>query len=350
MTTPRSILILGGTSWLGGTMARLAHESGFQVTCLARGESGQVPDSVTLVRSDRWEEGAYDGVAERDWDAVFDVNWQPELVRSALCALGDRAGHWTYVSSCSVYSDDSALGADETAATHEPWAGTGRVSLEEYAAAKVSCEAACAAVIPADRLLVARAGLIAGYGDRSDRFGYWPGRVAAASARDAVVLAPAMDSPVQVIDVEDLAGWLISAAETGTAGVMNAVGEAVTFGDVASECATATKRDPSWAVAGSEWLLEHGVESWAGPESLPLWLPMPEDVGHMARSNELAKQAGLGLRPLARTVQSALTWERQVGLNRSPRKAGLSRERERELIRTLLGEVAGPHAGQPTSR
>jgi len=340
MTTPRRILILGGTSWLGGTMARLAHESGSQVTCLARGESGQVPDGVTLVRADRWREGAYDGVAGRDWDAVIDVSWQPELVRSALSALGDRAGHWAYVSSCSVYSDTSAAGANETAATHQPWAGTGRVSIEDYAEAKVSCEAACAAAIPADRLLVARAGLIAGYGDRSDRFGYWPSRFAAVTTKDSVVLTPTKDSPVQVIDVEDLSSWLISAAASGTVGVMNAVGEAATFEDVAAECATATTRDPALAVAESQWLLEQGVEPWAGPESLPLWLPLPEYAGHMARSNEVAKQAGLSLRPLARTVQSALVWEGELGLNRSPRHAGLSREHESELIEILRGQAS----------
>ena len=338
MTTQRRILILGGTSWLGGTMARLAHESGSQVTCLARGESGQVPDGVNLVRADRWREGAYDGVADRDWDGVIDVNWQPELVGSALSALGDRAGHWTYVSSVSVYSD-SEVGANETAATHQPWTGTGRVSIEDYAAAKVSCEAACAASIPADRLLVARAGLIAGYGDRSDRFGYWPSRFAGVTTQDAEVLAPERDSPVQVIDVEDLSRWLISASELGTFGVINAVGDPATFGDVAAECAKATAKNPALAVAQSQWLLEQGVEPWAGPESLPLWLPMPEYAGHMARSNEVAKQAGLSLRPMARTVQSALAWERELGLNRSPRHAGLSREYERELIEKLVGDA-----------
>ena len=344
MTTSRRILILGGTSWLGGAMARLAHESGHQVTCLARGESGPVPDGVALVRADRWEEGAYDGVAGRDWDAVIDVSWQPELVRSALKALAERAGHWTYVSSCSVYSDDSTPGADESAATHEPWSGAGRVSIEEYGPAKASCEAACEESVRAERLLIARAGLIAGYGDRSDRFGYWPGRFAAVTAKDPVVLAPPMESPVQAIDVEDLATWLISTAETGTAGVFDAVGEAVDFGDVLNECATATKKDPTCAAPGQDWLLEHGVAPWAGPESLPLWLPMPDHAGMMTRRNDVAKKAGLSLRPLADTVQGALAWERERGLDRSPRQAGLSPDREVELIRMLLGDaVDQPH-------
>jgi len=123
----------------------------------------------------------------------------------------------------------------------------------------------------------------------------------------------------------------------------------VTFGDVVAECASATKRDPALAVAESQWLLEQGVEPWAGPESLPLWLPMPEFAGHMARSNAAARQAGLSLRPLARTVRSALAWELELGLNRSPRKAGLSREHEGDLIRMLLGDAADQHAAQPPS-
>lgn len=337
MTTTQRTLILGGTSWLGGSMARLARERGHQVTCLARGESGPVAEGVTLVAADRWERGAYDGVAGQDWDAVIEVSWQPELVRSALTALADRADHWTYVSSGSVYSDDSTSGADESAETLDAWSGSGLVTIEEYGPAKVSCEAACTAAIPADRLLIARAGLIAGYGDRSDRFGYWPGRFASESARDGVVLMPSMQSPVQVIDVEDLAAWLISAREAGTVGIFDAVGEALTFADLVSECATASNKELTCAVAEPEWLLEQGVAPWAGPDSLPLWLPMPEAAGVLTRRNDAATKAGLRLRSLADTVRGALAWERELGLDRSPRKAGLRPEREVELVTMLLG-------------
>ena len=340
MTSSRRILILGGTSWLGGTMARLADEAGHQVTCLARGESGAVPDGVTLEQADRWQEGAYDGVADRDWDAVIDVSWQPELVRSALKALAHRARHWTYVSSCSVYCDDTTRGANESSATHEPWSGTGPVSIQEYGPAKVACEAACADAISPDRLLIARAGLIAGYGDRSDRFGYWPGRFAC-SGTDSVVLVPPLESPVQVIDVEDLAAWLISTVETGTAGVFDAVGKAVTFEDVFIECVVATKQDPARIAPKQEWLLEQGVAPWAGPDSLPLWLPIPDHLA-MTRSNELATKTGLRLRPLAQTVQAALAWEREHGVTRSPRHAGLSPEREAELVEMLVEDAVEP--------
>ena len=167
---------------------------------------------MTWVRADRTAPAAYDGVAERDWDAVVDVNWQPDLVRSALRALQDRARHWVYVSSGSVYADDSAPGAAEEATLLPAHEGTGPVGVEDYGAAKVACEQACLSTLGPERVLAARAGLIGGYGDRSDRLGYWPARVARAGDGDPV-LVPPREAPVQVIDVEDLAVWLVVAAE-----------------------------------------------------------------------------------------------------------------------------------------
>ena len=338
MTTPRRILILGGTSWLGGATARIAHERGHEVTCLARGKSGQVPDGVRLVSADRWERGAYDEVAGQDWAAVIEVSRQPELVRSALSALAARAQHWIYVSSVSVYADHSLVGADESSETLQPWEGTGEATIEDYGPAKVSCETACAEAVPADRLLVARAGLIAGYGDRSDRFGYWPARIADVQSSESVVLVPPMETPVQVIDVEDLAGWLVTAAEKQTPGTFDAVGDVVPFEELVGECADVAKKDPTFAAPDQGWLLEHGVAPWAGPESLPLWLPVPEYAGMTAHRNDAAKKAGLALRPLKETVKSSLTWERELDLNRE-RQAGLTADREVALLKELLGDA-----------
>ena len=344
MTTPApgaapsslSLLVLGGTAWLGRTVATLAAARGHDVTCLARGESGQVPAGVRHVRADRWQEGAYDEVAGRDWDAVLDVSWQPELVRSALAALAERTGTWLYVSSGSVYADDRTPHTDESAPLHEPWAGTGAVDIESYGPAKVACEQAVLDAVGAERALLARAGLIGGHGDGSDRFGYWPARVGRMQSADEVVLAPPMASPVQVIDVEDLAAWLVRAAERRTAGTFNATGDVVTLEDVLRACVVATGNEPVAAEAEDAWLAEHGVAPWSGPGSLPLWLPQDEYAGFMTRSNEAAKAAGLELRPIADTASASLAWERELGLDRE-RRAGLSRDRELELLTDLLG-------------
>ena len=137
---PLDLLVLGGTSWLGGAVAQHALARGHRVTCLARGESGTPPDGVSWVRADRSAAGAYTEVASCDWNVVLDVSWQPDLVRSALAALAERARHWVYVSSCSVYADDSVPGEDEDAALHAAHPGSGVVPIEAYGPAKVACE------------------------------------------------------------------------------------------------------------------------------------------------------------------------------------------------------------------
>jgi hypothetical protein len=187
-----------------------------------------------------------------------------------------------------------------------------------------------------DRLLVARAGLIAGYGDRSDRFGYWPARVARVASDDEVVLVPPTDLPVQVIDAEDLADWLVRAAESRTCGIVDAVGDPVTFADVLHACTVAADVEPTVAEPESDWLLARGVNPWMGPESLALWLAGPEELPLMRRPNKAAKEAGLRLRPLAETVAGALAWEQKLGLDRE-RQAGLTPQREAELLTELLG-------------
>ena len=334
-THPQSLLILGGTSWLGGAVAAQAVSRGHRVTCLARGESGSVPPGAEHVVADRWQDGAYDAVRDRDWDVVLDVTWQPELVHGATAALATRAAHWIYVSSCSVYSDDRTPHSDESAPLHEAWAGSGVADMEGYGPAKVACEEAVRTAVGDERALVCRPGLIAGYGDPSDRFGYWPARVARMQDAEEVLLAPPLDAPVQVIDVRDLTEWLVAVIEAGTTGVFNAVGDTVSVADVIAACAAVTGHEPVAAEASDAWLAEHEVAPWMGPASLPLWLPQDEYAGFMTRRNDAARTAGLVLRPLRETAAAALDWERERGLGRE-RRAGLTPERELALLTELL--------------
>ncbi|RYU10237.1 NAD-dependent epimerase/dehydratase family protein [Nocardioides iriomotensis] len=343
-----TLLVLGGTSWLGGAVARHARDAGHDVTCLARGSSGSVPDGVTWVTGDRDDPAAaYTEVASRDRDAVVDVARQPVHVRGALDALAARAGHWLFVSTCSVYADNGTPGADESAALHEPWVGPDPLALapdEEYGPAKVACEQAVLAARP--DALVARSGLIVGYGDRSDRFGYWPARFARAAGsphRDVdgeVLLAP-RDQALQVVDVEDFAAWLVRCAADRTGGVVNAMSPSLTLGDLYDACAAALDGPPPAAAEPSDgWLQGREVTPWMGPDSLPLWLPQPEYAGFMTRDVAAAEQAGLTFRPLAEIVRASLAWERERGLDRD-RRAGLTPAYEAELVTAWRAEAPG---------
>ena len=331
-SAPLSLLVLGGTSWLGGAVARRARDRGHQVTCLARGAAGEVPPGVRHVVGDRDDPAsAYDEVRGRAWDAVVDVARQPLHVRGALDALAGQAGHWLFVSTCSVYADDAEPGQDESGPLHEPWQGDGLAPDEVYGPAKVACEQAVLAARP--DALVARAGLIVGYGDRSDRFGYWPGRFARAGVGEQV-LTPPVEQPVQVVDVEDLAAWLVRCGEHRTGGVLNTLGDSRPMGEVLEVCRKAAGGTAEAVPAPDAWLQEHEVEPWMGPDSLPLWLPLPAYAGFMARSNAAARATGLTLRPLEESVQAALAWERERGLDRE-RRAGLSSTREAQLLERL---------------
>jgi 2'-hydroxyisoflavone reductase len=329
-----SLLVLGGTAWLGGEVAAAGLALGQAVTTLARGQSGPPPTGVEVVVADRTAADGYDQVRDRDWEVVVDVARQPSQVASALAALGDRAASWVFVSSASVYADGAVPGADETAellpaheADDEGW--------ETYGARKVACERLVLDAL-ADRALVARSGLVAGPGDHTDRTGYWPLRFAHPAGPDGAVLVP--DSPLltQVLDVRDLASWLVSAGLAAGTGVVNASGAVVPLTDHLAAARSVAGHHGRLVAVDQDWLAAHEVAPWSGDRSLPLWLPLPEYAGFMSRSTAAAQALGLAARPLEDTLADTLAWELSAGPGRA-RKAGLSPSDEVALLADARG-------------
>jgi 2'-hydroxyisoflavone reductase len=330
------ILILGGTVFLSATLARDALARGHEVTCLARGTS-PAPPGVQFLAADRDDgRSAYDGASGR-WDAVLDVSRQPDHVRDALEALADRSGHWTFVSSGSVYAHfDDPPGLGESAELLPALAAGLTSTPETYGEGKVACEQYARDAV-GDRLHISRAGLIAGPGDPTDRFGYWPARFARTSP-SAVLVPDARDDDSQVIGVDDLSRWLLDAAEAGVSGTYNSYGDPYPLGQVIDLAAAAAGSTSEQVVVDRDWLVEHEVAYWSGPESLPLWLP-PTYTGFRSRSNAAARAAGMRLAPLEDLIVSCLTDERSRGLDR-PRKAGLSPARESALLEQWQSHLA----------
>jgi nucleoside-diphosphate-sugar epimerase len=288
------------------------------------------------VIADRDRPDAYDRVISHRWDAVVDVARQPGHVRRAVTALEPVAGGYLFVSSANVYANQRELGQDEDAALLPPLTPDVMQSMAHYGEAKVACEQAVLAGFGTDRAAVVRVGLIGGPGDWSGRSGYWPWRFANPSNPDHAVLVPDdRQVPTGVIDVRDLAAWLVSCAGVGTVGVFNAAGEPRPLTDHLDVARTVADHSGPLVPASTDWLKRHGVHSWMGPISLPLWLDDPDWYGMNARSTGRDRTAGLQTRPLQETLTDTLAWE-QSRPDPGPHGAGLTDEEEQRLLDLFL--------------
>lgn len=321
-----NVLVLGGTGWLSGRIARRWLQAGASVTCVARG-GRPAPDGAALVIADRDDPGAYAAVAEREWDEIVDVSSNPAHVAAAADALGERAKHWTYISTVSVYAANDEPGADESAELLTP---AGPEDAADYGRAKVAAEASVRVL--GHRTAIVRPGLIVGPGDPTDRFGYWVARFALAGAGE-VLVPRAEGRGAQVIDVDDLADFVVAVGRERWTGVANAVGDPVGLDRLLHDAADVAGHAGTAVAASDDWLEAHDVAYWMGPRSLPLWLPA-EVPGFWTRSNAAYRLLGGRLRPLRETLERTLADERARGLDRD-RRSGLSRGDELALLAEL---------------
>ncbi|THV43657.1 NAD-dependent epimerase/dehydratase family protein [Glycomyces buryatensis] len=320
------VLILGGTVYLSKEVARQAAARGHHVTVAARGKSGGPPDGVEFIGIDRSSAEGVEPLRGKEFDAVIDVARIPAQVGPVLDALADGAAHWTFVSSISVYADHSKV--DEALLEPAP-DDSDDPDVALYGASKVTCENLVRERL-GDKAFVVRPGLVFGPHDPNDRFGYWPLRV----ADGGEILAPGRpERLVQWIDVRNLAAWILDGAERRLSGTFDAITDAVGMGDFLDGVTESLQELGVEAPARFTWvpqefLLEHGVNPWAGVESLGLWVPEPDYDGMLNRPAGPAVDAGLRLSTLAETVQAwwaAKSAEPEL-------EASLSPEKEAEVL------------------
>ena len=323
------ILILGGTRFLGRHLAEAALARGHEITLFNRGQSN--PDlfpELENLRGDRNDD--LQALKGRQWDAVIDPSGQvSRQVLATATLLAPSVEHYTFISSASVYADFSRPDLDEAAATLLLPSGVTEEETDQqtYGARKFLCEQAAEKIMPG-RVLNIRPGIIIGPHDLTGRFTYWVRRV----AQGGDTLAPENPhKPLQLIDVRDLADWIVQRVEKKQVGVFNATGpkESLTFGAMLEACKGVVGSDARFTWVDGQFLLDQSVQPWS---DLPLWIPRQykEYAGFYSINSARAFQFGLVSRPIEQSVRDVFQWDRDfTGVVKPP---GLSPEREQRLL------------------
>jgi nucleoside-diphosphate-sugar epimerase len=320
------LLVLGGSMFLSRAVAEEAVRRGHEVTCACRGSSGSVPEGARHVVTDR--AAGLPGELAEEFDAVVDVARHPSWVRAAVARF--PGAHWVFVSTINVYEDETTPGGGPgtlplRAPIHDD------VDLKETPEAYGPMKVACEEVVQqgATSAMVVRPGLIVGPGDPTGRFTYWPARLGALADGDEVLAPGSPDDVVQVIDVRDLADWIVSAAESRATGVFDGTGAVTPLGDLLDQVATGCDVAPAWTWVPQEFLSDREVAPWMGPRSVPLWLPRPAYDGMLAHDVAASYAAGLVTRPIVETARDTLAWLRATP---DAVVTGMTRDEERAVL------------------
>lgn len=316
------VLVLGGTRFLGRALVESARARGHRLTLLNRGLTapGLFPD-VEHLTADRGRD--LSALADRTWDVAIDVaGYDPADVRRSAEALQNSVDQYVFISTVSVYADHNVPQAEDDP-VHE--LGEATATGDRYGARKAAAERIVLAVFPR-RAFIVRPGLIVGPHDPTDRFAYWPRRVAAGGE----ILAPGSPlDPVQFIDVRDLSEWIISGVEQKLVGTYNATGEPIPFNTFLQACQRTVGSDTAeltWV--DSDLLRTAGVDPWMG---VPLWIGEEGWAAANQVVTSRARSAGLVTRPIGQTISETLRWDS----DRGPlpiEDQGLPAAREQEIL------------------
>lgn len=324
-----SILVLGGTRFLGPHFIEAARARGHTITIFNRGRTnvGRVK-GVEVLSGDR--DGKLDALKNRKWDAVLDNSgYVPRHVRLSAELLAPNVAHYVLVSSISVYASFRQPNDEGSAVAKLADETVEKIDGETYGGLKALCEREAQKALPG-RVTTLRPGLIVGPEDNTDRFTYWPAR----AARGGEMLAPNSSADrIQVIDVRDLRDFILRCMENRTLGTFNAVSprDQFTMGSLLDACVKAAANDASATWVPAEFLARHSVAGWS---DMPVWMHATGDEAGFADTNvERAMKAGMAIRPLADTVRDTLAWHlSRPAEQRATLKAGISPEREKEVL------------------
>jgi len=339
------ILILGGTGNIGPFHVRAALSRGHEVSVFTRGKRpADFPAEVEMLTGDL--NGNFDSIRNRDWDAVVDVaTFGPKWVRALGEALGNRVGHYTLISTDSVYENPIGNTGGTTeehelveyTGTEDPYSITAFREVDEYRALKVLCERESHRQFPG-RALIARPTFLVGPG--TGELTYWPVRM---ERGGEILVAGDPLAPVQMIDVRDMAEWIIPMVEQREHGVFNLAGPALPMGfaEMLGAIRGTTASPVSLVWTSQEWLLQQNVPPvWSSPL---MWVREGGIPGLMRVRSDKAIARGLKFRPLSVTAADALSWyksqppDRQSHLLQGVHGIG-SLEESMALERKLLNE------------